>query len=286
MSGTSVSFLRRRCAAALLVLMALAASAFGDHLTERLVEDARDGRLEEFDFVSAAFNAGGVTDQCDLDGWLDRYETSREAILQSLPTSDATDLFDTLHEALHQRLLTGAYDATASDLRQTISTGDFNCLSSLAIYLDVCEACELPVQIWLARGHVFLRAAGDNGATDIEPGTPRWNGRAAAWRNGLRQITPIELLGKFFYNRGIELLKAQQFNEGIELLRISLDFDPVDRDARANLVAGINNWAVDYLRTGRYEDAAGLIEQGLFFDPAFAPLIANEQLLRSKRAPK
>jgi tetratricopeptide (TPR) repeat protein len=119
---------------------------------------------------------------------------------------------------------------------------------------------------------------------DIEPGTPDWDSPAMVRRNGLRRISLVELLGKFFYNRGVELLKAQQFAEGIELLRISLDLDPADSDARANLVAGLNNWAVEYLRTGRYEDAAGLIEQGLFFDPGFAPLIANEQLVRVKRA--
>src|SRR5439155_9643204 len=180
----------------------------------------------------------------------DRYIERRETLLSSLPTSEPRQPFETIHEALHEQLLTGRYDATASDLRLTIARGDFNCLSSLAIYLDLCQACELPVQIWLARGHVFLRAATESGAIDIEPATPQWDSRGAIHRYGVRQITPVELLGKFYYNRGVELLKEQQFHEGIELLRTSLDLDPADSDARANLVAGLNNWAVDYLHTG------------------------------------
>jgi tetratricopeptide (TPR) repeat protein len=284
MSGTSVSGLRRRCAGALILLAIAVGPALGGDLTGRLRDDARDGQLNEFDFVSAALIAGGIDDECELQGWLDRYLDRREGLLSSLPTSEPWNQLEAIHEALHEQLLIGKYDAAASDLRLTLDHGDFNCLSSLAVYLDLCQACELPVQIWLARGHVFLRAAGEGGAVDIEPGTPEWDSRAMIRRSGLRRISLVELLGKFFYNRGVELLKAQQFAEGIELLRISLDLDPEDFDARANLVAGLNNWAVDYLRTGRYDDAAGLIEQGLFFDPGFAPLIANEQLVRVKRA--
>jgi tetratricopeptide (TPR) repeat protein len=289
MSGTSVSAWRRSCAAALTALLIAAAPALGGDLTDRLIDDARDGRLDSFDFPTAALIASGVDNQCELEGWLDRYVTLRERLLQSLPTSDAQQGFEALHDLLHEQLLTGKYEASASDLRRTMASGDFNCLSSLVIYLDLCHECELPVQIWLARGHVFLRAAGDDGVIEIEPGTPEWNPRTTIRRNGprqlagLRQITPVELLGKFYYNRGVELLKEQHFSEGIERLRNSLDFDPSDTDARANFVAGLNNWAVDYLRTGRYDAAAELIEQGLFFDPAFAPLVANQQLVRIKR---
>ena len=188
-----------------------------------------------------------------------------------------------LHQALHEHILTGKYETTASDLRGTLSHGNFNCLSSLAIYLDLCDAAGLPLQIWLARGHVFLRAALDGEGVVIEPGRPQWViASSAARRQHLRQITPVELLAKFYYNRGVELLKERQFADGIALIEASLQLDPADRDARANLVAGLNNWAVEYLTTGRYSDAATLIEQGLLLDPSFVPLIANEQLIRAK----
>jgi tetratricopeptide (TPR) repeat protein len=105
--------------------------------------------------------------------------------------------------------------------------------------------------------------------------------RTAFAKSTVRQLTPVELLGKFYYNRGVELLKERQFGEGIELLNIGLMLDPADGDARANVVAGLNNWAVDLLRSGRYDDAASRIEQGLEIDPSFAPLVANRRFLHT-----
>ena len=86
MSGTSVSVLRLRCAAALLVLALLAAPAVGGDLTQRLLDDARDGRLDDFDFVTAALIAGGISNECELETWLDRY---LDSLLQR---DNATDL--------------------------------------------------------------------------------------------------------------------------------------------------------------------------------------------------
>ena len=121
---------------------------------------------------------------------------------------------------------TPAGPVKASDLRLALSNGAFNCLSSLAIYFDLCQAADLPVEIWLARGHVFLRTAIDGRTVVIEPGTTEWNSRGVARRNCVRQITPVELLGKFYYNRGVELLKDRQFAEGINLLETSLALPP------------------------------------------------------------
>ena len=162
-----------------------------------------------------------------------------------------------------------------------MADGRFNCLSAVALYVDLCDAAELPVQIWLSRGHVFVRAATDNGLIDIEPATPEWTDRLVMRRRGVRQISPVELLGKFYYNRGVELLQDRQFAEGAELLEISLQLDAADRDARANLVAGLNNWAVDHASSEQLRASRVAIGQGLAIDPVFAPLVANRQFLRT-----
>jgi tetratricopeptide (TPR) repeat protein len=99
-----------------------------------------------------------------------------------------------------------------------------------------------------------------------------------------RQISPVELLGKFYYNRGVQRLEEHQYAEGLALLRIALQLDPADLDARENLVAGLNNWAAQQCRAGSYGRAAELIEQGLALDAAFAPLVANQRLVKQKLA--
>ena len=55
-------------------------------------------------------------------------------------------------------------------------------------------------------------------------------------------------------------------------------------DARENLAAGLNNWAVEHCRRERYDLAAPLIAQGLEIEPTFAPLVANERLVRDRFA--
>jgi len=43
----------------------------------------------------------------------------------------------------------------------------------------------------------------------------------------------------------------------------------------------LNNWAVDLLKSGSYEQAALRIGQGLEIDPGFAPLVANRRFLQT-----
>jgi tetratricopeptide (TPR) repeat protein len=269
-----------RCALAVCAAAFLAAPVAGQTLSEQLLSDARDGRLERFDFFEAALIASGVEDECELAGWIELYSDKQEEVLATAGGGTRAERLRALRAALHRQLLSGEYRAEASDLRIALTRGDFNCLSSLAIYFDLCRAADLDVQIWLGRGHVCL-CAGDEMV--IEPGSALWKTGPGGERPDGRPLTPIELLGKLYYNRGVGLLQEGRFAEGLELLEHSVALDPQDADARANLVAGLNNWAVEHYRARRYDEAAPLIEQGLRLDPAFGPLLANERLVRAKR---
>jgi tetratricopeptide (TPR) repeat protein len=213
------------------------------------------------------------------------YEPVRTNILANVPAGTTIDRLKAIHAATHRFILTGAYEETCSDLRKTFANGDFNCLTALAVCLDLCQSAGLKVQPRLIRGHVLLAietASGDIRA--FEPGTVEWFVRPMIDVEGSRKLSHVELLGKFYYNRGVEMLRAGSYQDGLALLRTGVALDPSDDDARANLVAGLNNWAVEQCQDGRYREAALLIEQGLALDPGFAPLIANEQLMRAKLA--
>src|SRR5947209_4221352 len=104
----------------------------------------------------------------------------------------------------------------------------------------------------------------------------RANGKArqASTVRDSRTISVVQLLAKFYYNRGVEALKAGQFESGIQLLETSLAIDPADDDAHANLAAGLNNRAVEHCRNGQYEEAAAVVLRGRAVDPACGPLLA------------
>ena len=282
MGGPVLITRRIWCALVLSMVAWITTPLAASDLSDRLVLDARDGRLDDFDFITAALIAGGVDDECELAGWTHRYAEKRDELLNSISAHSPMERLQAVHNALHAQVLCGMYDPLVNDLRLTFARGDFNCLTSLAISLDLSQAGDLPIEIYLEGGHVRAGANIEDRIVVVEPGTPQWQIRPDAMQPAGRRISPIELLGKFYYNRGVEQLKEERFAEGIELLQRSLEFDPDDANARANLAAGFNNWAVEQLRADRSGEAAALIKEGLRIDPSFAPLLANQQLVRAK----
>jgi len=265
-----------------LAVLTIAGSLAAETLTLRLLIDCRDGRLDEIKFSTAALIASGVEDESELADWTAAYAEHSNRVLNRFPEGPDSDRLRAIHAEMQATILTGSYRISATDLRLALSEGDFNCLSSVAIYFDLCRSAGVELEIWLARGHVYLKGNQECGISSIEPESPVWGEATFAARPGARRITPVELLGKFYYNRGVQMLRDRRFAEGVELLKVSLTLDPADADARANLAAGFNNWAAEQCARGRYSDAASLIQRGLEIEPAFAPLIANERLVRGK----
>jgi len=178
-------------------------------------------------------------------------------------------------EQLHDKVLTGRYDKQATDLPRTLTTGDYNCLSALVMYVELCNRADVPLEIWSQPGHVYCVLAGWN--LRIEPASGQWRAAPQDIQHDLpaRRITPVQLVGKIYYNRGVELLQRRAFEAGVEALRMACQLDPHDADARTNLLAGLNNWALALVAQDQPAAAAALIARGLAIDPAFAPLVAN-----------
>src|SRR5207253_10264515 len=107
------------------------------------------------------------------------YEPVRAAIVAKLPAGTAMDRLTAIHAAAHQFVLTGRYHETCSDLRTTFAAGDFNCLTSMAVCFDLCQAAGLKVQPLLTRGHILLAYSNANGSTQVfEPSTTQWLARS------------------------------------------------------------------------------------------------------------
>ena len=236
------------------------------------------------DFVGAALVAAGA--ESDAATWRATFsDCCRQIVTDEIRALPEATRVAAIQQALHKRILTGKYDAAASDVRVALASGDFNCLSAAALLFDLCRQAGVELEIWWRPGHVWLQT---QDGKRLEPANPSLALRAgvasgapslARQVGGGRRLSPNELVGKFYYNRGVQLLASGEYAAGLSLMRTALECDPMDSDARENLLAGINNWAAEHLRAGRQSEASRLIRQGLAIEPTYGPLVANQRLL-------
>jgi hypothetical protein len=233
---------------------------------------------DPFDLPTACLIASGVNHNTELTASHNRLDEMGKSIaapsLSALPLPDRARV---LFQRLHARVLTGRYDSRATDWRIALDRGDYNCLSALVLYYEVCRRADVPLELWAEPGHVHGRLGG----LRIEPTSDKWPSLRSGVAATERQITAQQLVGRCHYNRGIELLENRQFAGGIAALQVASRLDPLDADARANLLAGLNNWAIALTENEHHAAARSLIARGLAIDPAFPPLLANERYLHS-----
>jgi tetratricopeptide (TPR) repeat protein len=277
--------LRASLAILLAATSASAAHAGAQPLDQRLLADAGDGRLDALDFPTSCLVAGGTSDRNQLaelrSRWADLCLQADRADLRDMP---ALERAKALHAWLHAEILVGRYCETASDPRQALLAGDYNCLSAAAIYWDLCDQAGIELEIWSRPGHVYL--CHPESGEFIEPASRQWRSsppasEAAQAQAPARRITPLALVGKFYYNRGLTLLQQGQHAAGLACIRASLRLDPADREARGNLLAGLNNWAAALCEQQRFTEARLLIDQGLAIDNRFPPLVANARYVQA-----
>src|SRR5206468_1969682 len=104
MAGLDLRVLCRHWVLAFAVLVLLAAPVAAADLSERVLTDTRDGRLDDSDFFTAALIAGGIHDECELSGWLDWYAERRALLLDSLPEGPPIERLRAIHDALHAQI--------------------------------------------------------------------------------------------------------------------------------------------------------------------------------------
>jgi tetratricopeptide (TPR) repeat protein len=254
----------------------------GTLLEQRLLEDAADGTLDHHSLLTAALIASGVSDDTQLIHWRKHLERQLERFEPS-PGQRAMTV-ERLFELLHSQLLTGRYDSAATELPATLGRGDYNCLTATTLLVVLGERYAIPLEPISTSGHIFCRLKSDPART-VESTCRKWFELPAADRTvamfpaapgTARPIDRVQLLGKFYYNRGVALLADRQFARAVKLLEISRRLDAEDGDARENLLAGLNNWALALIDQERFEEAAELVREGQAIGPGYGPLLAND----------
>lgn len=281
-------------------------------LEERLFEQIHDGRFGKFSLLEAGLIAGGV----DRDSELHRYCKRFDALVESLrrsgkvrgtPRQEAQAVFT----FLHQSILRGGYHLQASDVRQVLDHGRFNCVTASLLFNCLAERFQLKAVGLEIPGHAMSRLLLPAETLDIETTCPRWFALldrprganvppageptstaeetlaqaelakqslardATGERRTMRQVSEVELVATIYYNRGVDLLADKHFADAAAANAKALRLDPENATARGNFLATINNWAIDLGTSGEYEKASELLRLGLAADASYEAFHSN-----------
>lgn len=248
----------------------------------RLLADAADGVFDRHPFLRAALIAGGEQDEQQLHAHQERFETLCQPL--DLRRAQGEKLTaEALFQFLHEAMLTGRYDAAVTTLPATLGRGDYNCLTATTLLVALGDRYACPIEAVATSGHIYCRSLADG--RPLETTCREWFSRGGAIGDPSlktkgaaegRSVNRVQLVAKFYYNRGVALLADKQFERALGLLEISRQLDPRDSDARENLLAGLNNWALAETEMKRFETAARLLAQARTIDANYPPLAAND----------
>ena len=254
------------------------------NLESQLYADASDGQLDQFTLLEAGLIASGVDARVVLTAYVERLNSHLERIPStSVQTNAKASQAASILRFLHRELLIGNYDETCTEITRLLDEGDFNCVSATLLYQYLCRTRGLAPVAVATSTHVRSRFL-ESDIADVETTCGQWfdlpgnscQRQVAHPGEPTRRLSDVELVGKIYYNRGVSLLEQRHFAAAIGRLRIARHFDPQDASADENLLAAINNWALDECSHGRFERASALITKGLAANPDYAPFAAND----------
>jgi len=255
----------------------------------RLLDDARDGRLDEFGLVEAALIAGGIDRESERNKCCARFRAICASSLihaestgrDMTPETPLQERARTLFRFMHQQVLTGEYQLEATQFSRTLQSGAYNCVTATILFNSLCEAHGLAATAVATKGHVFSRIH-EPDTFDIQTTCSQWFESSAAQGEQVRsegsgrEISAVQLIGKIYYNRAVSELNLKHFAEAVGYLKLSLLLDPADPSAYENLLAALNNWSLHECRDSQFARAAELVRQGLAIDPDYPPLRVND----------
>jgi tetratricopeptide (TPR) repeat protein len=315
---------RLACRTMLCLLVAMALNSWGalraDHefvmdITDpqeaRLLADAADGQLEEVSFLEAVMIANHIRIPSLADELRERYEGHVSEVKREVARiSDPRERCVAVHEWMHRRVLVGNYQADCTQISRALRDGDYNCVSATLLFQLFCQACELPTVAVATPTHVYARLLLGPARVDVQTTCPDWFRLSSQQRRDfphsseafstarqrssfsrtdrgteeIREISDVQLLAKVYYNRGVRHLDARRFEAAEQEFRTSLLLDADDLSAQENLLATLNNWALDLAEKQEYAQAAAVLNRGLAECPDYAPFQANDLHIHQKWA--
>lgn len=249
-------------------------------LEDRLFRAAREGQADARWLLALGLAAGGARDEAQIERVQEEIDAWGRQLEADLETADLRRQADALLEFLHAHVLRGEYRADATDLSGAISGGPYNCVGATVLFYCLAESCGLAVSAAESPGHVFAILSEGGHEVVVETTCRDWlrtPNRVEVDRppDNARRLSPQGLAALFYYNAGIDLLAERRFAAALAANLKSLRLDPTNPAARSNLLAGLNNWALEYARAGDYAAAVRLLEHGMRTAPEHRPFRVN-----------
>jgi len=289
-------------------------SSSGSFDAVTLPAEIADGRLARLPLIDAALIAGGTGDQRAIETYRRRFEHwVAEMQVSGRIVGTDKDRARAVLEYLHSRVLTGGFRETSTSLVEAFEFGRFNCISSVILFRALAERFNLKVYGVEVPGHAYAvvesvgnqNIAGGAAESFVVQTTCRdWfaaAGDASLQRTLLRQtigataadtaekaqrerrLSDVGLLAVVYYNRGVDHLEAGNHEAAITANRAALALDAANDAARANLLAGLNNWSLELGRHGNYAQALRTLETGLKYAPDYGLFHENLVALYQQR---
>jgi len=222
-----------------------------------------------------------------------------------------------LFEAMHKEILTKPYSLDSTELSKVMSTGSFNCVSATVLFNILAEKAGLEVSALEMPGHALSMVRFADGVVmTIETTAPTWfamqtekerheatllriapapsQAQPATAQNAAapaqaiveaeliahrREINPVQLVATIYYNIGVDLHAKKRYPEAAAANIKALYLDKDNKQAWTNLIASLNNWALDLAdasKGAQYKAAAVILDQGVVLDPTYTDFRTNQ----------
>ncbi len=241
----------------------------------------------------AMFNHANIALPLRLDAVVRRWNKEGRWRKKGRPTGSPRHQAEAVFDLLHREILRSGYHVDGTDLPAAIDHGRFNCVSASVLFNWLAEEAGLTVHGLELPGHVMSRIRWGDESLDVETTCPGWfrliddprrqaelvektTGQlTSADRSNGREITPVQMVALIYYNRAVDLLVAKRFEEATIDNAKAITLDPASTTAEGNLLATINNWAIDLGNSQQYEESAQLLRTGLSLRASYEAFAVN-----------
>jgi len=256
-----------------------------------------DARPDQAAVLEAMLWASGIGDEAARKKYRDQFEKLVAAATSATKTAKTDrERGELLMKHLHSGVMKKGYSLTQTSLATVFDTGEYNCVSSTAMYLLCGDRLGLklaPLSIPgkpFVPGHAALDMLDGAARIEIEPTNPDgfdWGTKSK--RPGVRIIGfvpdrklghPTDALGiaaSIYTNRGVAMNKERppQHAAALRCDAAALALDPTDDGATNNLVSDFVNWGLALGKSGQAEDAMRLLTFGKGVSPPSRELDLN-----------